>query len=73
MKVYTITRISRRYAGRCTVTRETPVTTLPTVAAVLTYAAAHGATPDDLDEIQDELADMGISGWKGYTVDERTI
>ena len=68
MKTYVVIRISRRYAGRRTVTRETPVATLPTLAAVLTYAAAHGATPDDLDEIQDELESMGVSGWKGYAV-----
>lgn len=68
MPHYAIVKVSRRYAGRCTVTREHTITTTADLAQVIALAEKQGA---DVNEMINELSTYGTT-WQvpGYLIDE---
>lgn len=72
-KVYSVIHITRRYAGRTTITHEKPVVRLDSFPALISWASAHGATSEDLDELTDDIESMGVGGWHNYRAEEYTV
>ena len=67
MKKYEIIRVTRRYAGRCTITHEKTVTTSATYDEVIALAEKDGA---DLDEVKNDLEYCGAAWTKHYMISE---
>ena len=67
MPRYEIIRVTRRYAGRARITHERTITTKATLADVIALAEKQGA---DVDEVVNELADLGITSFPGYMISE---
>ena len=41
---------------------EKPIARLDSFPALLDWASTHGATPEDLDELTDDIESMGVGG-----------
>lgn len=67
MPRYEIIKVTRRYAGRARITHERTITTSATLADVIKLAEKQGA---DVDEMINELSEMGITSIPGYMISE---